>query len=106
MIASEPLGARVPILRETVLQIADPQVRHRWTPSAAMSRTAILATTPAVTLALGADFGRVAPPAKRSIPARDDHRGAFTTALADDEVLTAYPHPVPQPPVTARLREA
>ena len=42
--ASEVLAARLPILRETALQIADPQVRYCGT-IGAMSRTAIPGTT-------------------------------------------------------------
>jgi len=43
--ASDEIAKSVPILHETALLIADPQVRYREAPSAAMSPTAIPATT-------------------------------------------------------------
>jgi carbon-monoxide dehydrogenase medium subunit len=50
---------------------------------------------PAVMMALGAAFLVQGPSGERTIAARDYYRGAFTTALADNEVLRAIRIPVP-----------
>ena len=93
--ASEVLAARLPILRETALQIADPQVRYCGTIGGNVANGDPGNDMPAVMLALGADFAARAPSGERSIPARDYYRAAFTTALADNDVLTALRIPVP-----------
>jgi carbon-monoxide dehydrogenase medium subunit len=93
--ASEVLAARLPILRETALQIADPQVRYCGTIGGNVANGDPGNDMPAVMLALGADFVARGPSGERSIPARDYYRAAFTTALADNDVLTALRIPVP-----------
>ena len=93
--ASEVLAARLPILRETALQIADPQVRYCGTIGGNVANGDPGNDMPAVMLALGADFAARGPSGERSIPARDYYRAAFTTALADNDVLTALRIPVP-----------
>jgi aerobic carbon-monoxide dehydrogenase medium subunit len=95
VIASELLAARVPILRETALQIADPQVRYCGTIGGNVANGDPGNDMPAVMLALGADFVARGPSGERTIAARDYYRAAFTTALADNEVLTALRIPVP-----------
>ena len=95
VIASELLAARVPILRETALQIADPQVRYCGTIGGNLANGDPGNDMPAVMLAHGADFLARGPSGERAIPARDYYQAAFTTALADNEVLTALRIPVP-----------
>ena len=95
VIASELLAARVPILRETALQIADPQVRYCGTIGGNVANGDPGNDMPAVMLALGAEFLVHGPSGERSIGARDYYQAAFTTALADNEVLTALRIPVP-----------
>lgn len=87
VIASELLEARVPILRETALQIADPQVRSCGTIGGNVANGDPGNDMPAVMLALGAEFVARGPSGERAIPACDYYQAAFTTALADDEVL-------------------
>ena len=58
VIASELLAARVPILRETALQIADPQVRYCGTIGGNVANGDPGNDMPAVMLALGAEFRR------------------------------------------------
>jgi carbon-monoxide dehydrogenase medium subunit len=89
VIASEVLAARLPILRETALQIADPQVRYCGTIGGNVANGDPGNDMPAVMLALGADFIARGPSGERSIAVRDYYRAAFTTALADNEVLSA-----------------
>jgi aerobic carbon-monoxide dehydrogenase medium subunit len=95
VIASEVLAARLPILRETALQIADPQVRYCGTIGGNVANGDPGNDMPAVMLALGAEFVARGPSGERAIPARDYYQAAFTTALADNEVLTALRIPVP-----------
>jgi aerobic carbon-monoxide dehydrogenase medium subunit len=95
VIASELLAARVPILRETALQIADPQVRYCGTIGGNVANGDPGNDMPAVMLALGAEFVARGPSGERAITARDYYQAAFTTALGDNEVLTALRIPVP-----------
>jgi carbon-monoxide dehydrogenase medium subunit len=95
VIASSLLAARVPILRETALQIADPQVRYCGTIGGNVANGDPGNDMPAVMLALGAEFVARGPSGERAIPARDYYRAAFTTALGDNEVLTALRIQVP-----------
>jgi aerobic carbon-monoxide dehydrogenase medium subunit len=96
VIASEVLAARVPILRETALQIADPQVRYCGTVGGNVANGDPGNDMPAVMLALGAEFIARGPSGERVIPVRDYYRAAFTTALADNEVLIALRIPAPR----------
>jgi aerobic carbon-monoxide dehydrogenase medium subunit len=95
VIASELLAARVPILRETALQIADPQVRYCGTIGGNVANGDPGNDMPAVMLALDAEFLLRGPSGERSIAARDYYRAAFTTALAGNEVLAALRIPAP-----------
>jgi aerobic carbon-monoxide dehydrogenase medium subunit len=95
VIASELLAEKIPILRETALQIADPQVRYCGTIGGNVANGDPGNDMPAVMLALGATLLARGPSGERAIAARDYYRAAFTTALADDEVLTALRLPVP-----------
>jgi carbon-monoxide dehydrogenase medium subunit len=95
IIASDLLAAKVPILRETALQIADPQVRYCGTIGGNVANGDPGNDMPAVMMALDAAFVAQGPGGERTIAARDYYQGAFTTALADDEVLRAIRIPVP-----------
>jgi aerobic carbon-monoxide dehydrogenase medium subunit len=95
VIASELLAARAPILRETALQIADPQVRSCGTIGGNVANGDPGNDMPAVMLVLGAQFVARGPSGERAIPARDYYRAAFTTALAENEVLTVLRIPPP-----------
>jgi aerobic carbon-monoxide dehydrogenase medium subunit len=89
VIASELLAKKIPILRETALQIADPQVRYCGTIGGNVANGDPGNDMPAVMMALGAVFLVQGPSGERTIAARDYYQGAFTTALADNEVLRA-----------------
>ena len=95
IVASGLLAEKVPILREAALQIADPQVRYCGTIGGNVANGDPGNDMPAVMMALGADFVVRGPGGERSIAARDYYRGAFTTALAETEVLTAISIPIP-----------
>jgi carbon-monoxide dehydrogenase medium subunit len=95
LIASELLAKKIPILRETALQIADPQVRYCGTLGGNVANGDPGNDMPAVMMALGAAFLVQGPSGERTIAARDYYRSAFTTALEGNEVLRAIRIPVP-----------
>jgi carbon-monoxide dehydrogenase medium subunit len=95
VIGSTLLAERLPILRETALQIADPQVRYCGTVGGNVANGDPGNDMPAVMMALGAHFVVRGPAGERTIAARDYYQGAFTTALADGEVLVAISITVP-----------
>ena len=96
LIGPSALAAKVPILRETALQIADPQVRNCGTIGGNVANGDPGNDMPAVMQALDAELRRCAGrPASATVAARDFYQGAFATALADDEILTAIRIPLP-----------
>ena len=95
VIASELLTAQVPILRETSLLIADPQVRYVGTVGGNVANGDPGNDLPAVMLCLGASYHVVGKRGERRIPAREFYRGAYVTALEPGEILTAVRIPVP-----------
>jgi carbon-monoxide dehydrogenase medium subunit len=97
IIGSELLTAQIPILRETALLIADPQVRYLGTIGGNVANGDPGNDMPAVMLCLGATYHLVGKAGERRIPAREFYRGAYVTALEPGEILTAIRIPVPSP---------
>lgn len=95
LIASEALAAACPIIRETALQIADPQIRNRGTLGGNVANGDPGNDMPAVMLALDARYLVQGPDGSREIAARDFYDGAFSTALAETEILTAVRFALP-----------
>jgi len=95
LIGSELLAAKCPILRETSLQIADPQVRYCGTVGGNLANGDPGNDMPAVMLALDAIYRVRGPSGERDIPARDFYKGIYSTALADGEILTSLRIPLP-----------
>jgi len=95
LIGSELLAAKCPILRETSLQIADPQVRYCGTVGGNLANGDPGNDMPAVMLALDAIYRVRGPNGERDIPARDFYKGIYSTALADSEILTSLRIPLP-----------
>ena len=95
LIASELLAASCPIIRETSLVIADPQVRYCGTLGGNLANGDPGNDMPAVMLALGAIYRAHGPRGERNIPARDFYRGIYSTALLDGEILTSIQIPTP-----------
>jgi carbon-monoxide dehydrogenase medium subunit len=95
LIGSELLAAKCPILRETSLQIADPQVRYCGTLGGNLANGDPGNDMPAVMLALGAIYRVRDPSGERDIPARGFYKGIYSTALADGEILTSLRIPLP-----------
>ena len=70
--------------------IGDPQVRNRGTIGGSLANNDPAADYPAAALALGATFVTN----KRKIAADDFFQGLFSTALGEDEILTAVSFPI------------
>ena len=96
VIESELLQALCPILRETALMIADPQVRYCGTLGGNGANGDPGNDMPAVMQCLGASYLVRNAGGQREIPARDFYEGAYFTALGEDEILTAVR--IPRPP--------
>ena len=100
MIGSQLLRERFPILAEAASVIGDRQVRNRGTVGGSVAHADPASDMPAVMLALGAEFvlrskRGILPAAKRSVTASEFFQGAFTTALAEGELLTEILLPGP-----------
>jgi aerobic carbon-monoxide dehydrogenase medium subunit len=92
---SDLLSAKLPILRETSLQIADPQVRYLGTIGGNVANGDPGNDMPAVMLCLGATYHVTGKGGERRIAAREFYQGAYFTALEPGEILTAVRIPVP-----------
>jgi carbon-monoxide dehydrogenase medium subunit len=88
LLDSALLRERYPLLAEATVGIGDVQVRNAGTIGGGLAHADPAADMPAVMLALDATFHLRSPAARRAVPAREFFTGAFTTALAADEVLT------------------
>jgi aerobic carbon-monoxide dehydrogenase medium subunit len=95
VIGSDLLAAKIPILRETSLQVADPQVRYVGTLGGNVANGDPGNDMPAVMLCLGATYHVTGKGGERRIAAREFYQGAYFTALEAGDVLTAVRIPVP-----------
>jgi carbon-monoxide dehydrogenase medium subunit len=95
LIGSDLLAAKVPILRETSLQIADPQVRYLGTLGGNVANGDPGNDMPAVMVCLNATYHVAGKSGERRIAAREFYQGAYFTALEAGDVLTAIRIPLP-----------
>jgi aerobic carbon-monoxide dehydrogenase medium subunit len=95
LIASDLVSAKIPILRETSLQVADPQVRYMGTLGGNVANGDPGNDMPAVMLCLNASYEVSGKRGERRIAAREFYQGAYFTALEAGDVLTAIRIPVP-----------
>jgi len=89
LIASVELAAACPLLRETALQIADPQVRNLGTVGGNVANGDPGNDMPAVMMALDARYVLQGPGGTREVAAREFYNSAYDTARDDGEILTA-----------------
>jgi carbon-monoxide dehydrogenase medium subunit len=89
LIASELLAARLPIIKETALLIADPQVRYLGTLGGNVANGDPGNDMPALMMALGATYVLRGKGGERRVAARNYYQGAYATAAKSDEILTA-----------------
>jgi aerobic carbon-monoxide dehydrogenase medium subunit len=95
LIRSELLTAKLPVIRETALLIADPQVRYKGTLGGNVANGDPGNDMPALMQALGALYVLVGLEGERRIAARDFYHGAYDTAQAPGEIVAAIRIPVP-----------
>src|SRR5258708_3628983 len=97
LIGSALIAAKVPILKEAALVIADPQVRNLGTLGGNVANGDPGNDMPAVMMCLGATYQLSGKGGERRVAARDFYQGAYSTALEPGEILAAIRIPVPQP---------
>lgn len=90
--ASAEVQKAIPALADLAGRIGDRQVRNRGTLGGSLANNDPAACYPAAVLGLGATVHTN----KRDIAADDFFQGIYTTALAEDEVITAVSFPVPE----------
>lgn len=95
LVNSALLSAKLPILSETSLLIADPQVRYVGTIGGNVANGDPGNDMPAVMLCLGATYHVVGKGGERRIAAREFYQGAYATALEPGEILTSIRISVP-----------
>ncbi len=95
MIGSALVAAKTPILAETALVIADPQVRYLGTLGGNVANGDPGNDMPAVMMCLGASYQLAGRGGARRVAARDFYQGAYFTALEPGEIVAAIRIPVP-----------
>ncbi len=95
LLASEDIGKSLPILHETALLIADPQVRYRGTIGGNVANGDPGNDMPALMMTLGASYRLEGKSGAREVAATEFYQGAYFTALEPGELLTAISVPVP-----------
>src|ERR1700760_2374919 len=95
LLASSDIARSLPILQETALLIADPQVRYRGTIGGNVANGDPGNDMPALMMTLGASYQLQGPNGSRDVVAADFYQGAYFTALEPGEILTSVAVPVP-----------
>jgi aerobic carbon-monoxide dehydrogenase medium subunit len=95
LLASDEIAKSLPILHETALLIADPQVRYRGTIGGNVANGDPGNDMPALMMTLGATYQIQGPDGGRQIAAGEFYQGAYFTALEPGEILTSVTVPVP-----------
>lgn len=95
LVRSELLAAKLPVIRETALLIADPQVRYKGTLGGNVANGDPGNDMPALMQALGALYVLVGAAGERRVAARDFYHGAYDTAQTPGEIVAAVRIPVP-----------
>src|SRR6201996_6596317 len=94
LLASDEIAKALPILHETALLIADPQVRYRGTIGGNVANGDPGNDMPALMLTLGASYQLQGPNGSREVAASEFYQGAYFTALEPGELLTSVTVPV------------
>ncbi|QJP12512.1 xanthine dehydrogenase family protein subunit M [Starkeya sp. ORNL1] len=95
MVRSELLATKLPVIRETSLLIADPQVRYMGTLGGNVANGDPGNDMPALMMALDAAYVLEGVAGERRIAARDFYNGAYDTALGPGEILASVRIPIP-----------
>ncbi|WP_417669453.1 FAD binding domain-containing protein [Roseibium sp.] len=95
LIASDLLSSKLPIIRETSLLIADPQIRYMGTMGGNVANGDPGNDMPALMQCLNATYLIAGPDGEREVAARDFYEAAYFTALAPEELVVAIKIPTP-----------
>jgi len=95
LLASDEIAKSLPILHETALLIADPQVRYRGTIGGNVANGDPGNDMPALMMTLGASYRLEGKSGARDVAASEFNQGAYFTALEPGELLTTISIPVP-----------
>jgi aerobic carbon-monoxide dehydrogenase medium subunit len=90
----------IPAIAHLTSVLGDPAVRHRGTIGGSVATNDPTADYPAAVLALNA----IVKTNKREIAGADFFKGLFTTALEDNEIITAISFPIPAKAGYAKMR--
>jgi carbon-monoxide dehydrogenase medium subunit len=90
----------IPAIVHLTSMLGDPAVRYRGTIGGSIANNDPAADYPAAVLALGATVMTN----RRLIPADEFFKGLFSTALADDEIITAVSFPIPAKAAYSKMR--
>jgi carbon-monoxide dehydrogenase medium subunit len=93
LLASDEIAKSLPILHETALLIADPQVRYRGTIGGNVANGDPGNDMPALMMTLGASYRLEGASGARDLPASEFYQGAYFTALEPGEILTSISIP-------------
>ena len=88
------LAQVAPIIKETSLQIGDPQIRYQGTIGGNVANGDPGNDMPGLMQCLDATFTLMGPDGEREVPAREFYEAAYFTARDDLEILTAIRFPV------------
>jgi carbon-monoxide dehydrogenase medium subunit len=94
LVGSDLVHQSVPLLAQVAAHVGDPQIRHRGTIGGSLAHADPAADLPAAAVALDAEMVVTGPGGTRTVAAPDFFTGYFSTALADDEMLTEIRFPV------------
>jgi aerobic carbon-monoxide dehydrogenase medium subunit len=95
LLASDEIARSIPILHETALVIADPQVRYLGTVGGNVANGDPGNDMPALMMTLGATYRLEGPRGAREVAATEYYQGAYFTAIEPGELLTSVSAPVP-----------
>src|SRR4029077_10486029 len=95
LLASEEIAGSLPILRETAILIADPQVRYRGTIGGNVANGDPGNDMPALMMTLSASYRLEGASGGRDAAAAEFYQGAYFTALEPGELLISISIPVP-----------
>lgn len=95
LLESDDIARSMPILHETSLLIADPQVRYMGTIGGNVANGDPGNDIPALMMVLGASYRLQGSGGTRQVAASDFYQGAYFTALEPGELLTEIAIPVP-----------
>jgi aerobic carbon-monoxide dehydrogenase medium subunit len=95
LLASDEVTKSLPILHETALLIADPQVRYMGTIGGNVANGDPGNDMPALMMTLGASYRLEGPAGGRDIAASEFYQGAYFTSLEPGEILTFISIPAP-----------